>query len=333
MKYLVTGGAGFIGSHLSEYLLRRGHQVTAIDDLSTGCRANVECLERDPKFSLIIDTVHNFSLVNHLARRVDGIFHLAASVGVEHTVSSPLGTMENNIIGTRIVLRAAAENDCQVLLTSSSEVYGMSSDAPHREESDLVLGSPQWSRWAYAASKACEEYLAMSFQQEHRLSVVIARLFNVIGPRQSADHGMVLPRFAAQAVAGTPITVYGTGQQKRCFLDVRDAVAALSKLQQSTDCLGEIVNVGGERESTILELAHLVRRLAGSNSEITHVDPAALPRRGYVDVLRRVPSLAKIRGLVGFDIRHSYEESVETVVHHVRSNMPDRPRGLSVSVA
>lgn len=317
-RFLVTGGAGFIGSHLTDHLLQCGHRVTVIDDLSSGTRANLAHLQANPRFSLVIGAVQNARLVSDVLGHVDAVFHLAASVGVEHTVARPLSTLENNILGTSTILRVATEHRRPVLLTSSSEVYGRSGDIPHAEDADLTLGSPRWSRWAYAGSKACEEYLAVSFEREHGLPITIARLFNVTGARQSAQRGMVVPRFATQAIGDAPITVYGSGQQRRCFLDVRDAARGLSDLLLSERTCGQIVNLGSEEEYSILDLAHLVRQIAGSCSDIVTVDYEAIPERGRWDVERRVPSLAKIRRLIGWRPRFSCEEAVETVVDHIR---------------
>lgn len=318
-RFLVTGGAGFIGSHLADHLIAGGHAVTALDDLSTGSETNLRHLHRHCRFRLVVASTRDARTVSSLAGDADAIFHLAASVGVEHTVEHPAYTIENNIVGTHTVLDAAARHGRPVLLTSSSEVYGPSAPIPHHEDAELRLGSPRWSRWAYAGSKACEEYFALSLHREQRVNVVVVRLFNVAGPRQSAQHGMVIPRFAAQALSGAPITVHGSGQQRRCFLDVRDAVAALTKIMQTPVCFGEIINIGSEEEISIRDLAQLIRSIACSVSEIVHVSEALVAGRGQThDAQRRIPSLEKVRRLVGWKATYTCHDSIVSVIEHLK---------------
>src|SRR6201981_1698489 len=271
MRYLITGGAGFIGSHLSETLLEKGSEVFILDDLSTGSVENIRHLKSNNRFHHFFDSIQNKHLLAELVDESDVVIHLAAAVGVRLIVDGPVRTLETNIHGTQSVLDAASKKKKLVLIASTSEVYGKSDKVPFREDADLVLGPTTKGRWSYAASKALDEFLALSYWKEKRQPVVVARLFNTVGPRQTGRYGMVLPNFVAQALEGAPITVYGTGQQSRCFCDVRDSVDALLRLAATDKAVGEVVNVGNDHEITIEDLAHLVKERTNSSSRIDHI--------------------------------------------------------------
>ncbi len=314
MRALITGGAGFIGSHLAEALLARGDSVQVIDDLSTGSLDNVAPFRDHPRFSLIHGSVMDRSLMRPLVSQADVLYHLAAAVGVQLIVQSPVRTIETNVHGTEVALELAAAAGTKVVLTSTSEVYGKSTDVPFRETSDLTLGPTHLGRWSYACSKALDEFLALAYSREKRLPVVIARLFNTVGPRQTGRYGMVIPRFVEQALAGEPITVYGDGTQSRCFTWVLDAVHAIIELSDRDEALGEVYNVGSDEEITILGLAELVRERAGSSSDIVFVpyDDAYAP--GFEDMMRRVPSTEKIAALTGYSPSRSVAEIIDAVI-------------------
>jgi len=314
MHYLITGGAGFIGSHLAERLLRERHTVTIIDDLSTGSLDNIAPLNGKSGFQHVIDTVVNHTLLADLVANCDVIFHLAAAVGVKLIVKSPVHTIETNLTGTRAVLECASKQQKKVLLTSSSEVYGKSSKVPFSEKDDLVLGPTSKARWSYACSKAMDEFLALAYWKEKKLPVVIARLFNTVGPRQTGSYGMVLPTFVRQALRGHPITIYGDGTQSRCFTHVDDVVGELIHLVQHPDAVGEVFNVGSDREVTIQELARLVKTLARSPSEICYVPYHEAYEAGFEDMSRRVPDLRKIRSLLGDCSLRSLRNIVQDVI-------------------
>ncbi len=300
MRYLITGGAGFIGSHLADALLAGGSAVTVIDDLSTGSINNIAHLRGRPGFEYVIASMMDRPLLAELVDAADAVFHLAAAVGVNLIVKNPVRTIETNIQCTELLLRMAAKKQKRVVLTSTSEVYGKSADIPFREDGDLVLGSTDRPRWSYACSKAIDEFLALSYWREKRVPTVVARLFNTVGPRQTGQYGMVLPRFVAQALAGQPITVYGDGSQSRCFTHVADAVRALVALMGSDAATGEIFNVGTGEEITMLELAQRVRAAAGSHSEIVFVPYALAYQEDFEDMQRRVPCIDKIRRVIGW---------------------------------
>lgn len=300
MVSLITGGAGFIGSHLAEALLARGHQVTIMDDLSTGSVENIRHLRNDPLIRCVFESVMNRSLLAELVDETDVVFHLAAAVGVRRIIESPVQTIETNVRGTEFVLELAAKKRKLVFLASTSEVYGKNAKAPFREEDDIVLGPTTKSRWSYATSKALDEFLALSYWKEKRLPIVIGRLFNTVGPRQTGRYGMVLPTFVGQALQGEPITVFGTGKQRRCFGHVADAVEAILRLVSTDRAVGEVVNIGNDQEITIEQLAHFVKARTRSASPIDFVPYDRAYEPGFEDMPRRVPCLAKLVGLSGF---------------------------------
>ncbi|MGA3023271.1 MAG: NAD-dependent epimerase/dehydratase family protein [Bryobacteraceae bacterium] len=300
MNALITGGAGFIGSHLAERCLREGWSVSVIDDLSTGSFENIAHLKHVPRFEYTIDTVFNAPLVAELVDCCDIVFHLAAAVGVRLIVESPVRTIETNVHGTEVVLRAAARKRKRVVVASTSEVYGKSSKVPFSEEDDLVMGPTSKGRWSYACSKALDEFLGLAYYNEKSVPVTVTRLFNTVGPRQTGRYGMVLPNFVRQALADEPITVHGDGHQSRCFGYVLDAVEALVRIAKSDRVVGEIINIGNDREITIGDLAILVRARSHSQSEIVHVPYEKVYGPGFEDMFRRVPSLVKLERLIGY---------------------------------
>jgi UDP-glucose 4-epimerase len=299
VKVFITGGAGFIGSHFAERLLALGHKVLILDDLSTGQMANIEHLVGRPGFEHRIGSVIDEPLVAELVDRCDVTVHLAAAVGVRLIVEHPTHTIETNVHGTEVVLGAVARKGKLIMIASTSEVYGKASVVPFSEEGDLVLGPTSHSRWAYACSKALDEWLALAYAREKQVPVIVARLFNTVGPRQTGRYGMVLPNFAAQALRGEPITVYGTGDQSRCFGHVRDAVEAMVRLLQTPAAVGQVFNVGNDQEVTINQLAELVREAAGSSSRIVHVPYDEAYAQGFEDMQRRVPDVRKLERTIG----------------------------------
>lgn len=319
MKVLVTGGAGFIGSHLVERLLADGASVTALDDLSTGSGENLEGPADHPRFEFHRGSVRDGELVERLVDATDVTVHLAAAVGVRLIVERPVHTIETNVRGTEVVLRAAAREGKPVLLASTSEVYGKGPRVPFVEDDDLILGPTTHSRWSYACSKALDEWLALAYARERDLPVTIARLFNTVGPRQTGRYGMVLPTFASQAIVGEPITVYGTGEQSRCFIHVRDTVEALVRLLGSDGARGEVFNVGSDREVTINRLAEMVRDQVGSASPIVHVAYEDAYAEGFEDMMRRVPDVSKLERTTGFRRSASLEDIVADVIADQRA--------------
>jgi UDP-glucose 4-epimerase len=317
---LVTGGAGFIGSHLAEAVVASGDRVVAVDDLSTGSYRNVAHLSDGPGFELVVASVEDGETVEALIRQADVVYHLAAAVGVKLIVEDPVHTIETNIRGTEVVLRLANKWRRPVVIASTSEVYGKSERVPYAEDHDMVLGPTTHSRWAYAASKAIDEFLAVAYHRRDGLPVVIARLFNTVGPRQTGRYGMVIPTFVRQAMRNEPITVYGDGSQSRAFTYVGDAVRALLDLPTRREAFGEVFNIGGGREITIMQLAELVRGRTGSKSEIVTVpyDEAYAP--GFEDMHRRVPDISKLRRVTGFEPEVDLEEIVDRVAEHYRQN-------------
>ncbi len=316
MLSLITGGAGFIGSHLAEALLARGGQVIVLDDLSTGSVENIRRLRTNPSLHCVFDTVMNRNVLVELVDESDVVFHLAAAVGVRRIIESPVRTIETNIKGTELILEVAAKKKKLVFLASTSEVYGKNSKVPFREDDDTVLGRTTKSRWSYAASKALDEFLALAYWKEKRLPVVIGRLFNTVGPRQSGRYGMVLPTFINQALEGAPITVFGTGRQSRCFAYVADAVEAIIRLVSTDHSVGEVVNVGNDEETTMEQLAHLVKEKTCSTSPIHFIPYDQAYEPGFEDMPRRVPSLEKLVRLTGFRPSTPLELVVDRVVAH-----------------
>jgi UDP-glucose 4-epimerase len=300
MRYLITGGAGFIGSHLGEELLKRGHEVYALDDLSTGTINNIEHLKKHPKYHYTVDSLTNTHLAAELVDACDVIYHLAAAVGVKLIVESPVRTIETNIRGTEIVLALANKKKKPVFVASTSEVYGKSAELPFREDGDLVMGATSKGRWSYACSKAIDEFLAIAYWKERRQPTVVARLFNTVGPRQTGQYGMVVPSFVKQALSGKPITVYGDGTQTRCFTHVSDVVRALIGLLETEKAYGEVFNLGNDHEITIRDLAKNVREMTGSSSEIVCIPYDQAYEAGFEDMARRVPSIEKVNALIGW---------------------------------
>jgi UDP-glucose 4-epimerase len=318
MNILITGGAGFIGSHLAEACLQKGWTVSVLDDLSTGSIENLKHLKCRPAFSYVIDSVFNKALVAELVDSADFVYHLAAAVGVRLVVESPVRTIETNVHGTEVVLAAAAKKRKPVVLASTSEVYGKGVTVPFREDADLVMGATTIGRWSYACSKALDEFLGLAYWIEKHVPVTVVRFFNTVGPRQTGRYGMVLPTFVCQALAGEPMTVFGDGKQRRCFGYVGDAVEALVRLAQCRTAAGEVFNVGNDREISINELAELVRDRTGSSSEIVSVPYDMAYGPGFEDMCRRVPSLEKLEGRIGFRPTTPVEEIVDLVVAEQR---------------
>jgi UDP-glucose 4-epimerase len=319
MRYLITGGAGFIGSHLAEELLERGHAVHVLDDLSTGAIDNIRHLKPHPAFSYTIETASNVPAVAELVDEADAVYHLAAAVGVDLIIESPVRTIETNVHCTEIVLAQANKKKKPVFIASTSEVYGKTRQLPFHEDADLLLGPTHKGRWAYACSKALDEYLALAYWKERRLPVVIGRLFNTVGPRQTGRYGMVVPSFVRQALAERPITVFGDGEQRRCFCHVRDVVRALADLMQREEAYGEVFNIGSTEEVSILELAQRVRELVGSRSEITLVPYDEAYERGFEDMNRRVPNTQKIQQLLDWGPTRALTEILADVAEYQRS--------------
>jgi UDP-glucose 4-epimerase len=319
MHVLITGGAGFIGSHLAEALLARGDSVAALDDLSTGNFQHIAHLRNHPNFSFAIESVHNGQVLDRLASQADAIVHLAAAVGVQLVVEKPTETIETNVLGTDAVLRTARRYRCRTLIASTSEVYGKSAEIPFNEEGDLLLGPSSRSRWGYAASKLVDEFLGLAAYQEYDLPVTIARFFNTVGPRQTGRYGMVVPRFVRQGLTGAPITVYGDGEQSRCFCHVADVTQALlALLDQPETTAGQIYNIGSNREVTINQLAQLVIDHTDSGSQIEYVPYSEAYAPGFEDMRRRVPDIRKIHDAIGWTPTHSLEEILDSVIEYER---------------
>jgi len=318
MRALLTGGAGFVGSHLAEALLDRGHHVLVVDDLSTGAMENIANLKHRPNFEYVIDTIMNERLTAELVDRADVVFHLAAAVGVKLIVEAPVRTIETNVHGTEIVLTHASKKGKLVVIFSTSEVYGKSIDVPFREDADLVMGPTPKHRWAYACSKAIDEFLALAYYRERRLPVIVVRLFNTVGPRQTGRYGMVIPNFVSQALAGEPITVFGDGKQTRSFTDVGDVVDGLIRLVGEPRAIGEVFNIGNTEEISILDLATRVRTLTKSPSEIVLIPYDQAYEEGFEDMPRRVPDLRKIGALVGYRPTKRLDDILQRVVAHSR---------------
>jgi nucleoside-diphosphate-sugar epimerase len=319
-RYLITGGAGFIGSHLTDELLSRGERVHILDDLSTGAIDNVRHLKDNPRFGYTIESASNAPLVAELVDEADIVYHLAAAVGVDLIVESPVRTIETNVHCAEVVLAQANKKKKPVFIASTSEVYGKNGQIPYREDGDLLLGPTYTGRWSYACSKAIDEYLALAYWRERKLPVVIGRLFNTVGPRQSGRYGMVIPNFVRQALAGHPIQVFGDGSQQRCFCHVRDVVCALADLMSREEAVGEVFNVGSTEEISILELARRVREAAGSNSEITTVPYDEAYEEGFEDMRRRVPDTTKVSSLLGWRPTMSLSEILADVIESQRAD-------------
>jgi nucleoside-diphosphate-sugar epimerase len=332
LVYLITGGAGFVGSHLAERLLDRGDEVLLMDNLSTGSMENIRHIKKYDRMHYFLEPLENRQLLAELVDEADVIFHLAAAVGVKLIVESPVRTIETNVNGTQRVLEAACRKRKLVFTVSTSEVYGKSTKFPFHEDADLVLGPTTKGRWSYAASKALDEFLALSYWKEKGLPVIIVRLFNTVGPRQTGRYGMVLPSFVSQALEGEPITVYGTGQQSRCFCDVRDSVESMFRLLSTASAVGEVVNVGNDEEVTIEGLARMVKERTNSSSPIEFIPYDQAYEPGFEDMPRRVPCLDKLERLTGFRPRTPLPEIIDRVVSHMSSKRQAVMR-LSVGIS
>jgi UDP-glucose 4-epimerase len=318
MRVFITGGAGFVGSHLAEALLERGDEVSILDNLSTGSIDNIAHLKQHPRFRYTIDAVENEPLLAELIDRADVVVHLAAAVGVKLIVEQPVHTIETNVHGTEVVLRHANKKKKLVLIASTSEVYGKSAAVPFREDADLVLGPTSKHRWAYACSKLIDEFLALAYWKERKLPVIIVRLFNTVGPRQTGQYGMVIPNFVRQALAGQPITVFGDGTQSRSFTYVGDVVRALIALINEPGAVGQVFNIGNGAEITIGDLAEKVRTLTESKSEIVRIPYDQAYESGFEDMPRRVPDISKIAGLVGYAPTVELDEILDRVIESFR---------------
>jgi UDP-glucose 4-epimerase len=321
MRNLVTGGAGFIGSHLCEWLLAQGQRVLAIDDFSTGRHENIAHLENHPLFTLICASITDETIVRECVAQVDRVYHLASAVGVRLIVEQPVRTIETIVHGTSVVLQACARYRRPVLITSTSEVYGKSNKVPFSEDDDLVIGPSFRRRWAYACSKALDEFLAMAYWHHSRLPVVIVRLFNTVGPRQTGQYGMVVPRFVRQALAGEPLTVYGDGTQTRCFCHVKDVVGALPKLMDLPEARGQVFNVGSQEEVSIRELAERVIQLTGSSSKIVFIPFEEAFGPDFEDMQRRVPDLRKVQQAIGYRPRYTLDDIIRDVAAYLSGKM------------
>ena len=315
---LITGGAGFIGSHLSEYLLRQGWRVTVVDNLSTGQLSNIDHLIKLPDFRYAIEDIRNIHVTDRLVSECDLIFHLAAAVGVRKIIEEPINTIEVNIGGTEMLLKTARRYRKKILIASTSEVYGKGVSFPFREDDDSLLGPTSRSRWSYAASKAIDEFLGLAYHQEVNLPVVIFRLFNTVGPRQQGQYGMVLPRFVQWALNNEPIQVYGDGQQKRCFASVYDVVDAIYRLAQTDDAIGQVFNIGNNEEVSMMELAERVRDRSGSTSELTLVPYDQAYAAGFEDFRRRVPGLEKIGQVTGWEPLTPLNDIIDSIIAYYR---------------
>lgn len=316
MKAFVTGGAGFIGSHLVEALLARGDSVSVIDNLSTGRFENIAHLEGNPNFEYVIDTILDSRVVGDMMKKADVVYHLAAAVGVAYIIDNPLKSLETNIKGTEIVLEKANDGKKMVVLFSTSEIYGKANSQPCKEDGDRVLGTTTITRWGYSSSKAIDEFLALAYHREKKLPIRIVRCFNTCGPRQTGQYGMVIPRFIKQALLDHPITVYGDGEQTRCFCDVSDVVRGVLGLVDEPAANGQVYNLGSDEETTIDNLAGMVKELTASKSAIEHIAYERAYEEGFEDMRRRVPDLTKIRETIGYEPRVSLSELLERVVAH-----------------
>lgn len=323
MKVLVTGGAGFIGSHLCERLREQGDQVTVIDDLSTGKYVNIGHLEGHERFRLVIDTVLHKALVEELVKETDVVYHLASAVGVSLVIDQPVKTIETILGGTEIILSAARRYRKRVLISSTSEVYGKGIKVPFSEDDDTVQGATSIRRWAYANAKAMDEFLALAHWHETRLPVICARLFNTVGPRQTGQYGMVIPRFVQQALRGEPLTVYGDGKQSRSFCHVFDVVEALIKLMACDEALGKVVNIGNPEEVTMQQLAERVKQITESKSAIAQIPYEVAYSAGFEDMRRRVPDITRAKGLIGFAPKFTLDDILRDVVAFVRASYCD----------
>jgi UDP-glucose 4-epimerase len=311
---LITGGAGFIGSFLAEDLLNRGYRVFAVDNLSTGSLDNIEHLQTNRNFTFEVGSIIDEELMEDMVAASDMVFHLAAAVGVKLIIEKPVDTIETNVLGTEIMLHLANKHDKSILITSTSEVYGKNEKVPFKENDDSVLGPTSRSRWSYACSKAVDEFLALAYYHEKKLPVVIVRLFNTIGPRQTGQYGMVVPTFVKQALLGHDITVYSDGKQTRCFTDVRDVTGALIDLINNRKAYGEVFNIGNNKDISIGKLAETIRKMTGSGSKIVHVPYDKAYEKGFEDMRKRLPDISKAKSLIGFQPRIKLEETLNDII-------------------
>jgi UDP-glucose 4-epimerase len=318
LRYLITGGAGFIGSHLAERLLDRGDHVVLLDNLSTGSIENIRHFKSSARLQYHLDNIENRQLLAELVDDADVIVHLAAAVGVKLIVESPVRTIETNVNGTQMILEAACKKKKLVFTASTSEVYGKNTNVPFREDADLVLGPTTKGRWSYAASKALDEFLALSYWKEKKLPVIVVRLFNTVGPRQTGRYGMVLPNFVKSALENSAISIYGSGKQSRCFCDVRDTIEGLVRLIGTESAVGEVVNLGNTEEITIEDLAHRVKERTASSSAIQYIPYDQAYEPGFEDMMRRVPSIEKLYALTRFRPQTSLNEIIDRVAQHLR---------------
>jgi UDP-glucose 4-epimerase len=318
MHVLITGGAGFIGGHLTEKLLRAGHAVTAVDNLATGSRRNIEQFLSNRNYRFVCDNIRHCEFLPLLVREADCIVHLAAAVGVRLIVEKPVDAIETNIHGTEVILALANKLGRKILIASTSEVYGKSEKIPFNEDDDTVIGLTRYGRWSYACSKAIDEFLAFAYHQEHGLPVIVVRLFNTVGPRQTGRYGMVLPRFVQAALEGRPLEVHGTGKQTRCFCDVSDVTDALAALLTEPKAVGECFNVGNDREISIADTADLVIRQLGSKSVKKLIPYEEAFGRPFEDMMRRVPDISKIRRTIGYSPKITLEETIQRIADHIR---------------
>jgi UDP-glucose 4-epimerase len=333
VRVLITGGAGFIGSHLAERLLCGGHEVHIVDDLSTGSAENLRQLRRHEAFGWTIGDCNDKSTVESLVRRSDFVFHLAAAVGVQLIVERPVRTLKTNVHATEIVLAAASDHGCPVFLASTSEVYGKSASLPFREDGDIVMGATTRSRWAYACSKALDEFLAIAYHRERGLPTIVGRMFNTVGPRQTGRYGMVVPTLVRQALTDQPLTVYGSGMQRRCFCHVNDVVRALAALPGRDELDGEVLNIGSVEEVTILELAERVKAATESHSDIVFISYTEAYGEGFEDMPRRVPDLTKIERLMGWRPEATLDQILDDVIEHERAVIREGTPSRSASVS
>ena len=321
MKALITGGAGFIGSHLAERLLQTGHEVVALDDLSTGSLSNIEGILENPHFRLVYDDVRSSETVHLLIEPCDVVFHLAAAVGVQLIVDQPVHTIETNIHGTEVVLAVANKFRKKIILASSSEVYGKSEKVPFREDDDTVLGSTRFSRWSYACSKAIDEFLGLAYHQQFGLPVVVVRFFNTVGPRQTGTYGMVVPRFVERAIKNEPLLIYGTGKQSRCFAYVGDVIDGVISLMDVPEAAGRVYNIGSTEEISIEALADKIIEMTGSQSEKRFISYEEAYGRSFDDMMRRVPSLDRVRETVGFKPKTTLKETLNHIIREKRREL------------
>lgn len=329
MKVLITGGAGFIGSHLTEALLARGDEAFILDNLSTSSFQNIHHLASRPTFHYTIDSIHNESQVDHLVQAADVIYHLAAAVGVQLIMDEPIKTLETNVLGTSVILKAAARHRKKILIASSSEVYGKSNQRFFNENDDCLIGPPNKRRWVYAVSKTIDEFLAMAYWSEKELPVVVVRLFNTIGPRQIGKYGMVVPRFIEQALKGEPLVIHGNGKQTRCFISVLDAVKAMMSLMDISSSCGEIVNIGSQEEISIEDLAKSIIRLTGSRSELVYIPHEQVYGASFEDMHRRMPDTSKLQKMTGFRSQMKLDEILNRMIANAKSRHIKEPNAAT----